>query len=272
MVDTATRVEVLLRRERLIIVGGMLVICLLAWYYLINGAGTGMSTLAMTTWTFPPPVPSHNAEYAWSGMYWLTMLMMWWIMMIAMMVPSAAPMILLFGKVHRHHQKQNQSIKTAVPTASFLGGYLLAWFAFSVAATILQWVLERLGLMHSMLMWSTSTAMSAWFLLAAGLYQLSPLKGVCLDHCRSPVGFLSKHWRAGQYGALRMGIDHGLYCVGCCWFLMVLLFVGGIMNLVWIAGLAVFVLLEKLAPAGHLIARVSGVIMIGSGLYLLMNA
>ena len=272
MATNETATESLLRRDRLIVGGGLALICLLSWYYLLNGAGTGMSTLAMTTWDFPPPVPSYNTQYTWTASYWLIMLLMWWIMMIAMMVPSAAPMILLFARVHRHHQKQAQLDKSAVPTAAFVAGYLLAWLAFSLVATALQWLLETAGLMHSMLMWSTSATLSGMFLLAAGLYQLSPLKNSCLAHCRSPVDFLSRHWRNGHLGAARMGIDHGLYCVGCCWFLMALLFVGGIMNLVWIAGLAIFVLLEKLVPAGHLVARISGGLMIVSGGYLLLLA
>ena len=261
----------MLRRDRLIVACGLILICLLSWYYLLTGAGTGMSTLAMTTWSFPPPVPSHNAEYAWTANYWLIMLLMWWIMMIAMMVPSAAPMILLFARVHRHHQKQGQLDESVVPTGAFVVGYLLAWLAFSLVATVLQWLLEGVGLMHTMLMWSTSATLSGSFLLAAGLYQISPLKGACLAHCRSPVNYLSQHWRNGYWGAARMGIDHGLYCVGCCWFLMALLFVGGIMNLVWIAGLAVFVLLEKLVPAGQLVARISGVLMILGGGFLLLT-
>lgn len=272
MTSGTTATESLLRRDRLIVGGGLVLICLLSWYYLLSGAGTGMSTLAMTTWTFPPPVPSYNADYTWTASYWLIMLLMWWIMMIAMMVPSAAPMILLFARVHRHHQKQGQGDASTVPTAAFVGGYLLAWLAFSLAATALQWLLEGAGLLHSMLMWSTSATLSGLFLLAAGIYQLSPLKGACLSHCRSPVDFLTRHWRPGQWGAARMGLDHGLYCVGCCWFLMALLFVGGIMNLVWIAGLAIFVLLEKLAPAGQWVARASGILMIIGGAYLLTIA
>jgi predicted metal-binding membrane protein len=244
-------------------------ICLLSWYYLLIGAGTGMSTVAMTTWEFPPPLYTSSGGGQWSVSYWVIMLFMWWIMMIAMMVPSAAPMILLYARVQRHNQKQDQA-DAVVPVLSFLFGYLLSWLVFSLAATLLQWGLEGAGLVHGMMMWSTSYVLSGVFLLAAGLYQLSPLKSVCLDHCRSPAGYLSSHWRKGRGGALRMGIEHGIYCVGCCWFLMLLLFVGGTMNLVWIAGLAIFVLLEKLLPRGDLFARASGAIMILLGAYLLL--
>ncbi len=230
-----------------------------------------MSIMAMSSWEFPPSVPAINTNAAWHSDYWLTMLLMWWIMMIAMMIPSAAPMILLFARVHRHHRAQAQKKAStpvqhvAVPTGAFLAGYLLAWLAFSLAATALQWLLERAGLLHSMLMWSTSHLLSASFLLAAGAYQLSPLKGACLVHCRSPIAFISRHWRNGRWGALRMGVAHGLYCVGCCWTLMALLFVGGVMNLVWIAGLAIFVLLEKLAPSGMWVAHASGFMMLAAG-------
>lgn len=266
-----TGAEVLLRRDRYVVACCLAVICLLSWYYLWLGAGTGMSTVAMTTWQFPPPVYRSMDTGNWPLDYWLIMLVMWWVMMIAMMVPSATPMILLYARVYRHNQKGQQGISTAVPTAAFLCGYLIAWLLFSLAATALQWGLERVGLVHGMMMWSNSRVLSAGFLLAAGLYQLSPLKSVCLDHCQSPAGFLSAHWRKGRVGALRMGMDHGLYCVGCCWFLMLLLFVGGIMNLVWIAGLTLFVLLEKLMPRGVPVARMSGVVMLLASGYLLLK-
>ena len=203
------------------------------------------------------------------------MLAMWWVMMIAMMVPSAAPMILLYARVSRHNQKaavqDPADGPVLVPTAVFLAGYLLSWLLFSLVATALQWALEQAGLVHGMMMWSNSHTLSGVFLLAAGAYQLSPLKNTCLTHCRSPVSYLSAHWRKGRLGALRMGLAHGLYCVGCCWFLMLLLFVGGIMNLVWIAGLAIVVLLEKLMPQGGAIARIFGALMLASGAYLLLS-
>ena len=261
--------EALLRRDRLLVAACLAVICLLSWIYLVTGAGTGMSTVAMTTWEFPPPIYRSSGGGAWSFSYCLIMLLMWWVMMIAMMVPSAAPMILLYTRVQRHALKGSPG-DAAVPVLSFLSGYLLAWFFFSLLATAMQWGLERAGLVHGMMMWSTSHTLSALFLLAAGLYQFSPLKNRCLTHCKSPAAFLSAHWRKGPAGALRMGVEHGLYCVGCCWSLMLLLFVGGIMNLVWIAGLAIFVLLEKLLPRGDWLARASGAVMIAVGGYLLL--
>jgi predicted metal-binding membrane protein len=265
-----TATEALLRRDRLIVAACLAVICLLSWYYLLSGAGTGMSTVAMTTWQFPPPVYGDSGTSHWPAQYWWIMIVMWWVMMIAMMVPSAAPMILLYARVRRHSQRRDGSTGGSIPTAIFLTGYLLAWLVFSLVATVLQWALEQVGLVHGMMMWSNSAILSGVFLLAAGTYQFSPLKSVCLTHCRGPASFLTQHWRKGSLGALQMGLEHGLYCVGCCWFLMLLLFVGGIMNLVWIAGLAIFVLLEKLLPRGVQVARWSGGMMVLAGAYLLL--
>ena len=261
-----TATERVVRRDRLVVLGGLLAIALLAWLFVLDGAGTGMSVSAMTTWRFPPPVMPHANE-GWPAPYWLTMLFMWWTMMIAMMTPSAAPMILLYARVTRHAQKQGQLAPAVVPTAWFALGYLIAWLAFSAVAVLLQWGMERLGLMHMMMMWSLDKWLSGALLIAAGAYQLSPLKDMCLRQCRSPAEFLSRRWREGHAGALRIGLLHGLYCVGCCWILMALLFVGGIMNLLWIAGLAIFVLAEKVAPRGHLIGRVAGAALLVAGLY-----
>ena len=267
-----TQTERLLKHERAIILLGMVVITALSWLYLLMGAGTGMSTLAMTTWAFPPTPDGLPADMVWGPGYWVIMLTMWWVMMIAMMVPSAAPMILLYGRVHRHGQKRGQIPHAIVPTAMFASGYLLAWLGFSLLATVLQWYFEIAGLLSQMMMWSNSLHLSAALLIAAGLYQLTPLKHACLEHCRSPASFLSQQWRPGQWGAVRMGLSHGTYCLGCCWMLMALLFVGGTMNLVWIAGLTVLVLIEKLAPYGGRIAQVSGLLMAGTGVVLLVGS
>jgi predicted metal-binding membrane protein len=269
-VQVQTRAELLLRKDRLVIASCLLIMCLLSWYYLLTGAGTGMSAVAMTSLEFPLPVHSSSAA-TWSASYWLIMLVMWWVMMIAMMVPSAAPAVLLYARVRRHNLARGGDVSGGVHTAAFVAGYLLAWLAFSLAATLLQWLLEQLGLVHAMLMWSTSHQLSGVLLLAAGLYQWSPVKAACLRLCRSPASFFAGRWRTDGPGALRMGLEHGLYCVGCCWVLMLLLFVGGTMNLAWIAGLTVLVLLEKLLPRGELIARLSGVLMIFSGCFLLLG-
>jgi predicted metal-binding membrane protein len=262
-----TLTERVVRREQLIIGAGLAAITGLAWLYVLAGAGTGMSTIAMTTWTFPPPRPETMMWGGWNAGYWLTMLVMWWVMMIAMMIPSAAPMILLYARVFRHGQARGQISDAIVPTGSFAAGYLVCWLGFSVLATALQFALERAGLVHGMWMWSTSRWLTAGLLVAAGLFQLTPLKAACLEHCRTPAAFLSQHWRPGHVGAFRLGVVHGAYCLGCCWALMLLLFAAGIMNLVWIAGLAVLVLIEKVAPFGANLSRLAAAVLVGAGLY-----
>ena len=263
-----TALENLLRRDRVIIIGGLIIISALAWCYVMTGAGTGMSVRAMTRIAISPGAFASDTAMPqqWTGAYWAIMVAMWWVMMIAMMVPSAAPMILLYARVTRHEQKSGRLAKGVVPTAAFVCGYLIAWLVFSVLASVLQFYLEGASLVHSMLMWSLNSWLSAGLLFAAGLYQITPYKQTCLRHCRSPAHFLSSHWRPGHLGALRMGIEHGAFCVGCCWALMALLFVGGIMNLLWIAGLAVFVLVEKVAPRGEWVARAAGLACIAAAL------
>jgi predicted metal-binding membrane protein len=268
VMDETTAIERVLRRDRLIVLGGLLAIIILAWIFVLEGAGTGMSVGAMTTWRFPPPVVP-LANEPWPAQYWLIMLLMWWAMMVAMMTPSAAPMILLYARVARRAQKQGQMPQAVVPTAWFVLGYLTSWLAFSTVAVAVQWTLERIGLMHMMMMWSLDKWLSGALLMAAGLYQLSPLKDICLLACRSPVEFLSRHWRQGPTGALHLGLAHGLYCIGCCWALMALLFVGGIMNLVWIVGLTTVVLVEKIAPYGHQVARVTGTVLVATAIYVI---
>ena len=203
---------------------------------------------------------------SWSTGHWLIVVAMWWVMMIAMMTPSVAPVILLYGRATRHAQSGGGLKQSVVPTAAFAAGYLLAWLAFSVAATILMWSLERAGAVSAVNMGSRSAWLSAAILIAAGVYQLSPLKHACLRVCRGPAEFLTRHWRPGSSGALRMGLEHGAFCVGCCWVLMALLFVGGVMNPLWIAVLALIVLLEKLAFFGAGLARLTGVVLLVWGL------
>ncbi len=263
--------ERVLRKERLIVAGSVLLIVSGAVWYTVAGVGMQMSAVEMTRMAGPigQPMPM-GAGAVWTLWYAALVFAMWWVMMVAMMIPSAAPTILLYARVYRHSQKQGQIKPGLVPTASFLLGYLLAWLAFSVVATVLQWLLEQLGLVHGMMMWSTNHLLSAGFLVGAGLYQFTNLKDSCLSHCRSPASWISSNWRPGHAGALIMGLRHGAYCLGCCIPLMLLLFVGGTMNLVWIAGLAVLVLLEKLLSPGRWLARASGVVLTGAGLYLLL--
>ena len=177
-------------------------------------------------------------------------------------------MLLLFARVNR---KERAGDRPYVPTGIFAAGYLVAWGGFSAVATALQWALEQLSLLSPMMV-TTSYWLGGAILVAAGVWQLTPVKGVCLQHCRSPLSFLVQSWRPGGLGALRMGLEHGTFCLGCCWFLMGLLFFGGIMNLFWIAGLAVFVLLEKTIPLGHWFGRIGGVAAAGCGVLMLFQA
>ncbi|HTD03837.1 DUF2182 domain-containing protein [Undibacterium sp.] len=189
------------------------------------------------------------------------MFAMWVVMMAAMMLPSAAPMILLYDTVARRNAARGGSIAAS---GSFAFAYVVVWTAFSLAAVALQFGLEQAALVSPM-MATTSTALAGAILIGAGLYQWTPLKQVCLRHCRSPLEFITAHWRAGARGAFAMGFRHGAYCVGCCWLLMLLLFVGGVMNFAWISGLTLFILIEKLAPAGHWIGRGAGALLVAWG-------
>jgi predicted metal-binding membrane protein len=206
----------------------------------------------------------------WNLGYAAMMLSMWWVMMIAMMVPSAAPMILLYAAVARR-QRENGS-DALLPTGIFAWGYVAVWGSLSVIAAALQWGFEAAGILSPMTMSSTSLLFAAAILVAAGLYQLTPAKQACLRHCRGPMQFLMGHWRPGRRGALWMGAEHGTYCLGCCWALMTLLFFGGVMNLYWIAGLAVIVLLEKTIPVGDTLAKVTGALLILWGVTFLYQA
>src|SRR5260370_27578577 len=189
----------------------------------------------------------------------------WWVRMPAIMLPSAAPMILTFATVSRRKRTRGRPF---VPTAVFTTGYLTAWGLFGIAATLADWGLEQTALMSPMTQRLTP-ALGAALIVVAGVYQLTPFKYVCLTHCRSPFDFVLNHWRDGAVGALRMGFEHGLYCLGCCWFLMALLFASRTLSLLWMAAITAFVLAEKLFPAGQWIARGSGLVMMAVGLYLL---
>ena len=289
--------ERLLKRDRVITLAGLTTLCVLAWLYIVMGAGLGMSAWEMTTLALFPHKQAHDVmpsmpdmpstpnmpnmpgmdmgstaaePKAWGFGTWALMVAMWWIMMIAMMTPSATPTILLYARVHRHALAQGQVQDKLAPTGAFAAGYLFVWFGFAVAAATLHWTLERAGLVSAMMFGSQSRWLSGAVLITAGLYQLSPFKNACLAHCRAPASFLSHHWRPHALGALRLGALHGAFCVGCCWILMALLFVGGVMNLTWIAALAILVLIEKALPPGQWVGRSVGVALIGWGVATLM--
>ena len=291
----ASMLEALLRRDRLIVLLGVFTVVVLAWMYLLIGAGMGMNAVEISMPNRPGQAASeqtmsgapgemphttgmgdmmHQAHMAmmrpavWTTGYAVMMGIMWWVMMIAMMLPSASPMLLLFARVNRAQKMQEAPF---VPTSVFAAGYLVVWGAFSLGATGLQWGLERLGLL-STIMASTSALFGGVLLITAGVYQLTPLKHACLRHCRNPFQFVTHHWRTGTRGAFRMGIEHGAFCLGCCWLLMGLLFVGGVMNLYWIVGLALVVLLEKTIPTGHWLGAITGVGLIMWGGWIVIGA
>ena len=187
---------------------------------------------------------------------------MWAVMMVAMMLPSAAPMILLFARVRANRLGTG---RRSTPTFFFTGGYLAVWVAFSAAAALMQWTLHSLAVL-SPGMRTVSPFVTGAILIGAGVYQWMPLKQNCLSHCQSPLGFLTTSWREGKRGAISMGMKHGAFCLGCCWALMALLFAGGVMNLAVVAAISIAVLIEKVVPAGQLIARVYGIVLITAGI------
>jgi predicted metal-binding membrane protein len=245
----------LLLRDRFVIWLGLTAVTALSWFYVYRQMGPmeEMADIAMP------------AAYAsWTASDFALNLAVWWAMMPGMMLPSAAPMILTFATINHHKRQRGQPF---VPAMVFTSGYLIAWGLFGLFATLVDWGLEQAALISS-ITGRLSPILSAIVVTASGIYQLTPLKYVCLTHCRSPFDFVLNHWREGTAGALRMGVEHGLYCLGCCWFLMALLFAAGIMNVLWMAAITIFVFVEKLFPAGQWIARTSGVAMLGFGIYL----
>ncbi len=248
-------VETALRRYNAVTKTALAVLVLLAWCWILAGAGTGMVPITSLA-AFPASgssMPGMAMASSWNAGRFMLTFAMWWVMMIAMMLPSAAPAILLYVRAMA-------SSATAVRPAAgaFLTGYLVVWGGFSLLATFLQALLDRIDLLAPMEMASASRILSGVILIGAGVYQFSPLKQACLRHCRGPAHFISRHFRPGRSGALRMGIVHGAYCVGCCWLLMALLFVGGIMTLVWIAFLTILVAAEKMLPFGAHIGKFAG--------------
>ena len=261
-------IERVVKRDRTIVLGALIAVVALSWVYVLAGAGMSVSAFEMTRMSAGKGGMAKMTPAVWDIGYAGVMFIMWWVMMIAMMLPSATPMVLLFAAMNR---KQKQKGNPYVATAHFASAYLIVWAGFSVVAVALQWGLEALALLSPMLI-SASVVFGGGLLLGAGIYQLTPIKQACLRNCRSPLQFMMTRWRSGGDGAFRMGVEHGAYCVGCCWFLMGLLFFGGVMNLYWIIGLAVFVLMEKTIPAGHWFSYCVGVLLILCGIVVLLEA
>lgn len=245
--------------DRAIVAAGLLGVGGLGWLYIVR-LGREMAVMADMGMAMPQMTPWALADF-------LLTFLMWAVMMVAMMIPSATPMILIFASINR---KRLATQTPLIRTGLFLLGYLLVWAGFSVLAALGQWGLHAAALL------TPAMAVTPWLggvlLVAAGIYQFTPIKDVCVSRCQSPFGFILSQWREGAAGALVMGVRHGAFCVGCCWVLMVLLFVAGVMNLLWVAAIAAFVLLEKIAPLGKVVSRLAGAILILWGAWLLVRA
>ena len=250
----------LLRHDRTLVVAGLAGVIVLAWVWLFMGAGLHMDEMDMGGGQIMLMAPPWTPGYA------VTIFIMWIVMMAAMMLPSAAPAILLVAALTRQRGERH----AIASSWQFALGYLAIWAAFSLVATGLQFALDRAGLL-SETMASGSVVLAALLLIAAGVYQWTPWKDACLRQCRSPIEFLTRYWRRGAFGPLRAGAWHGAFCLGCCWMLMALLFVGGLMNMFWIAGLALLVLVEKLFPYGRRVSQITGAALIGWGVFVLVH-
>ena len=245
------------RRDRALIAGCIVLTTALAWGYLILLNRRMASTAAADSAMVAMGMVMHEA---WSARDVLFTFVMWGVMMVGMMTATATPVLLLLAGAEARRPEPRASL--TVP--AFALGYLAVWLGFSAAAAMAQWVLHQAALLSPMLA-TSSPRLAGAILIAAGLYQLSPLKAGCLAHCQTPLGFLMGHWRDGTSGAFRMGLAHGSYCLGCCWALMGVLFVVGVMNLAWVAVLTMFVLAEKLGPVGVRVARAGGAILVIAG-------
>jgi predicted metal-binding membrane protein len=263
--------ETVLRRDRLVVAAALGAIVALAWSYVLwLAADMDMGGMDMTGYRMIPAgigiMAPANAP--WNAIEFAFVFPMWAVMMVGMMAPSAAPMILMYARVGRQGRTAG---KPLAATGWFAAGYFLVWVGFSLAATLTQWAVERAALLDSR-MASASNVFGGIVLIAAGVYQWTPLKDVCLAQCQSPLQFLMRHggFRGDVPGCLLLGFRHGAYCVGCCWVLMALLFVGGVMNVLWIALLALLVLLEKLTPFGRWVARGAGAACVAAGAWMLL--
>jgi predicted metal-binding membrane protein len=238
-------------RDRSIFLSGAAAVTALAWFYLVRMASDTDA--------------SGGHVHAHQSIAFTAAFLMWTVMMIAMMLPSALPFVFAFGAEHRARRARNLPY---LPASTFLAGYFAMWTAFSAIAAVLQEALHRAALLSSQ-MSASSPVFAGGILVAAGAYQWTPLKNACLRHCRSPLIFLLSDWREGAFGAFRMGVDQGLFCLGCCWLLMLLPFAAGVMNLVWMAAITVFILAEKAAPGGQWFGRICGAALVAAGTWII---
>ena len=256
---SAPAVAELPHRDRLVIWICIGLVIALAWAYLVHLGREMSASMAHETMMAEMGM---TMDMPWTATDVFFTFTMWAVMMVGMMTGTAAPMLLLFAGAHAARGTRGK----ASPVTLFGLGYLIVWVGFSAAAALAQWMLHQAAML-SPAMAASNMRLAGGILVAAGVYQLTPVKGACLIRCRSPLGFLMTNWRDGSLGALQMGLRHGMYCLGCCWLLMCVLFVTGVMNLVWVAALTAFVLVEKIGPSGVIVARVAGAIMIAAGIY-----
>ena len=255
-----TSIETAFKRDRIIVICGIAVVSVLAWMYMLYLV-RGMRNLDMGMEMSLPQMQS------WGAMDFFLMFVMWAVMMVAMMVPSTTPTTLMFVNINR---RRSERLDPIAPTGMFLLGYIVAWTWYSALATLGQWGLNSAAILSPTMM-SSSPILGGILLLAAGIFQFTPLKYACLTRCRSPLGFFLNEWREGIGGAFIMGLRNGNYCVVCCWALMSLMFVVGVMSLLWMAIIAAFVLVEKVAPGGQWVSRISGLLLILWGAWMLMG-
>ncbi len=261
-VQAPNNIERLIQRDRFVVALALCMITILAWSYLLRMAGP---TRAAPHQAHIEPMSMQTDAWGFADVG--TLFLMWAVMMAGMMLPSAAPVILLVLATFRRRGGR----QARMSAAAFTSGYLATWTGFSAIAALVQAGLHAAALL-SPEMAARSAALAGGIFVLAGLYQLAPLKNACLSHCRSPLHVLATEWREGTAGAFRMGFRHGLFCVGCCWALMTLLFAAGVMNVLWVAAIAAFVLIEKLLPYGMQVARVSGALLLAWGAYLIIRS
>ncbi|MBZ7923886.1 DUF2182 domain-containing protein [Ensifer adhaerens] len=287
MRDTA--LETLLRRDRAIVAAALVTLAAISWIYILwlasamdmaaapaSHGSMDMGSAMDMPMDMPMSTPMETQKGAmtsmsaatvgpWTAATFAYAFIMWAVMMVGMMVPSATPMILLYARVGRQAAQQG---KPFAATGFFAIGYLSAWILFALVAVLGQWLLDRALLLTPALA-SASAVLSGIVLIAVGLFQFTPLKDRCLSQCQAPLLFIQNHggFRRKAVGAFGLGVRHGLYCVGCCWALMALLFVGGVMNVLWIAAIAIFVLAEKVVPGGRILSRIAGVALFLAGLW-----
>lgn len=254
--EAVPSLETALRWDRIVVASGLSGITVLSWVYMLSMAPDAHSIDLRWHMLMPHPHPRASHD--------LVMLCaMWTVMMVAMMLPAVSPTVLMFTRLNRsrHHEHAPYG-----ETGGFLSGYLVLWSIFSLLAGVAQWAFHSSGLITE---GKTSNVPGGLLLVGAGVYQWTPLKNGCLRHCRSPLSFFMTRWKEGTVGAFRMGLEHGSYCVACCWLLMLLLFGAGVMNLLWMGTITALVVLEKISPSGPWVARISGALLAGWGVWVL---